>query len=70
MKEIPLRALNSGKMPLNIFLQASKQLFWLKVHCTPFSLVPNVVNSVKNHCKFDPWMSKKIINKFPTLFGG
>ena len=33
LKEIPLRALKGGKMPLNIFLQASKQLFWLKVHC-------------------------------------
>ena len=30
----------------------------------PFSLVPNVVNCVKKHCKFDPRMIK---NKFPTL---
>ena len=28
-------------------------------HCTPFSLVPNVVNCVKNQRKFDPWMLKK-----------
>ena len=33
LKEMPLRALKGGKMPLNIFLQASKQLFWLKVQC-------------------------------------
>ena len=24
--------------------------------CTPFSLVPNVVNCVKKQRKFDPWM--------------
>ena len=29
---MPLRALKGGKMPLNIFLQGSKQLFWPKVH--------------------------------------
>ena len=27
--------------------------------CTPFSLVPNVVNCVKKQRKFDPWISKK-----------
>ena len=34
LKEMPLRALKGGKMPLNIFLQGSKQLFWPKVHST------------------------------------
>ena len=33
-KEKPLRALKGGKMPLNIFLQASKQQFWPKMQCT------------------------------------
>ena len=36
LKEMPLRALKGGKMPLNIFLQASKQLFWPKVQCKRF----------------------------------
>ena len=37
---------------------------------TLFSLVPNVVNCINKQRKFDPWLLKKITNKFPILLGG
>ena len=50
LKEIPLRALKGGKMPLNIFLQASKQLFWLKVQCCSATLLQSYSAAVIRCC--------------------